>query len=203
MLDDISHQLKLFGEPEPLRREHDFYATPFKCVEALKPVLDELFMMDADTWLEPCAGDGAIIRHCTKVLRGRPAISWEAYEIRDTEIYAPGASIEHLRTNTDFLSYPQLGKYSVALTNPPFKLWEQFLLKCWPVCDDILFLLPLSALGGLDRKELYREFPLAGLYPLSFRPSFTADGGTDRMVYAWFHWMTVRPIFGNIAFQVL
>jgi hypothetical protein len=45
------------------RRERDFYATPMEAMLPLLPHLPERF-----EWFEPCAGDGAIIRHM-KVFR--------------------------------------------------------------------------------------------------------------------------------------
>lgn len=43
------------------RRERDFYPTPFKAVEPLIPFLDK------DFYVEPCAGDGSLIRHLSMI----------------------------------------------------------------------------------------------------------------------------------------
>lgn len=203
-MSDYSYQLNLFGEPEPLRREHDFYATPFECVEAIKPVLDSIYNVpDLEArWLEPCAGDGAIMRHVSKVITPRYPIIWDAYEIRDTIIDPGSALIKTNATCHNFLADPSADHYDVCLTNPPFKNWESFLFACWNYCEDIIFLLPLSALGGKKRRDLYQEFPLSGLYILAARPSFTGDGATDSMVYAWFHWTPRRLHDGSIKFGV-
>ena len=101
MLDDsIPVQLDLFGNDEPLRRHNDFYGTPYKCVEAIYPVLYPLFRETSchgffndgsHNWLEPCAGDGAIIRHVDKVINSYNTTlavpQWHAFELRKTEYH--------------------------------------------------------------------------------------------------------------------
>lgn len=44
-----------------VRRERDFYPTPYEAVLPLLP-----FLPDGTKFIEPCAGDGALIRHLEK-----------------------------------------------------------------------------------------------------------------------------------------
>lgn len=119
--------------------------------------------------LEPACGNGAI----SKIVGG------VAY---DKEI--------------DF--FREHGKYDVVITNPPYSLAQDFILKAKQVANKkIVFLLPLSYLHGKRRfDEIWTDmnFPLARVYVFTRYPllgeKLRKDGkhNTGMMVYAWYVW---------------
>lgn len=144
------------------RNERDFYPTPWK---AFKPML-KYFPLNKSIW-EPCQGDGRLVR-------------W----LRESGRKADGTDLSE---GSDYLldrTYRQ-----VIITNPPFSLTGEFIVHALKHACEIYFLLPLNSLSGQSRyKEIYSKRPLVALFPLVERPSFTQDGGTDRVEYGWFYW---------------
>jgi len=165
------------------RRPLDFYETPEWCVTRLLERLS-LPMFDGRLWLEPCAGAGAIIRAVG------PAVAWDAYEI-DLAHEAELRSLPeiHQLKMADFLVstvHPEPRRYGVVLTNPPYKLAQQFVDRCLRMSEHVVMLLRLNFLESKRRREwLSNRMP--DVYVLPNRPSFTG-GGTDGTGYGWFHW---------------
>lgn len=163
------------------RVENDFYATPEWATEA---ILNELqFPGLGKHWLEPCAGEGAIIKATNKFYQ-REAPVWSAYEI-DAHRAVRMAGIERL----DFLNdTPSVSnQIDVILTNPPFSLAEEFIRKCLPLAPVVIMLLRVDFLGSQKRLEFWKNIPAPDLYVIPYRISF--DGkGTDSCEYAWYVW---------------
>lgn len=152
------------------RRKSDFYETPYSLTERL--LEQEHFTPPI---LEPAQGAGAI----TRVLQ-KKGIDVVAY---DSEV--------------DFLQEQR--KFPSIITNPPFSLSLEFILRAKQVAGDkFAFLLPLSYLHGKTRyDEVYTDalFPLARVYVLTRYPMLGADPlredgkyRTGMMVYAWYVW---------------
>lgn len=88
--------------------------------------------------------------------------------------------------------------FGTVITNPPFSLAKEFILKAKEVAENkIIFLLPLAYLHGKERYDLIyqdKEFPLKKVYVFTRYPlledTIRADGKhkTGMMVYAWFVW---------------
>jgi hypothetical protein len=159
-----------------VRHENDFYATPAWCVRAL---LAEVPIPDG-LWLDPCAGEGAIIE-----ASGRDR--WHAIELREEcreKLYRACPRI----TISDFLSMPNPtpGGYAAIVTNPPYSLAEAFVRKSLEIAPVVAMLLRLNWLGSMKRAAFLRENQ-PSVYVLPRRPSFTG-GGTDSCEYAWFVW---------------
>ena len=119
--------------------------------------------------LEPACGNGAISN----------LIGGTAYDIE-----------------TDFLKEKHF--YDTIITNPPYSLAQEFILKAKQVArSKVIFLLPLSYLHGKKRYDTIwtdKAFPLARVYvftryPLLGEP-LRKDGkhNTGMMVYAWYVW---------------
>jgi hypothetical protein len=91
-------------------------------------------------------------------------------------------------------------KFAAIITNPPFTLAKQFVMRSFEMLDptyggDVLMLLRLGFLASKRRREFWKKYPLTGLYILSNRPSFRLEGGaTDMSEYAWFMWSTRHPM---------
>lgn len=88
--------------------------------------------------------------------------------------------------------------YDTVITNPPYSLSQQFILKAKQVArKKIVFLLPLSYLHGKKRfDDIWQDkiFPLARIYVFTRYPllgeKLRKDGKTNTgmMVYAWYVW---------------
>ena len=151
------------------RRKSDFYETPYSLTKLL---LEKEKMVGSI--LEPAVGGGAI----GKVLN-------------DYQYKYIGYDIEN-----DFLKQTQ--KYDTIITNPPYSLSAEFILKAKENArKKIIFLLPLSYLHGEKRYNeiwLDKDFPLARIYVFTRYPllgeKLRQDGkhNTGMMVYAWYVW---------------
>lgn len=163
------------------RSEADAYATPewatLRALEAMP------WLPPGGHWMDPCAGDGAIIR-ATKLVY--PRVEWDAVEIRDEaepDLKATGANY----VIGDFLAghFRPLAAH-VVFTNPPFRIAQDFIEKSLTITDHVVMLLRLNYLGSEKRADFLREYP-PDVYVLPNRPSFM-NGETDSIEYAWFHW---------------
>ena len=156
------------------RQKDDFYPTPDI---AIRPLLD-IEMFHGRVW-EPACGDGAI----SKVLEeyGHETVS------TDLNDWGYGES------RRDFLM-ETVPEASNIVTNPPFKLAQQFIQQaidlgvykhCW--------LLRLSFLEGVKRfNELFAKNQPSRIYVFSKRITMWRGDeeptGTGTTCYAWFVW---------------
>lgn len=170
----------------------DFFATPSWAVRRLL----ESWSPPGGVWLEPGAGNGAIIRAVNEI---RTDVRWIAVELRPEEkgaLEATGAET----ICDDFLS-PSLIKIAalehapVVLGNPPFYLAQEFIDRSRQLCPhaEIMLLLRLNYVGSEDRAAFMRRCP-PDLRTLPNRPAFVPGkkpgvlGKTDSIEYAWFGW---------------
>lgn len=157
-----------------LRKASDFYETPYSLTRMLleKEKLPGMI-------LEPAMGNGAIF----KVLR-----EFNYFEIFGYDIL----------TGIDFLTEKDMKHPHTIITNPPFSLAQEFILKAKEIAKKkIIFLLPLSYLHGVERyKTIFQDkkFPLKRIYVFTRYPmlgeDLREDGkvNTGMMVYAWYVW---------------
>lgn len=170
----------------PPKKPQEDYCTPAWVVESL---LDEV-QLPGGRWLEPCAGDGAIIR---AVSARRSDVAWAACEIRE-ECRDPLVAIPSVERAVigDFFepaslsAIMDLGQFDVIITNPPYSVAEDFVNVCLPLAKLTIMLLRLPFLEGAERAVFWRK-RMPNVYVLPNRPSFTG-GGTDATAYAWFIW---------------
>ena len=90
------------------RKPRDFYPTPIEAVEPLLPHLPEEF-----SFAEPCAGDGALVKH----LETKGVCTWAS----DIEPQAEGI----YKRSYDELSFDELIDSEYVITNPP---WDRTIL---------------------------------------------------------------------------
>lgn len=161
----------------------EFYPTPPWCVRRILGELD----LPGGRWLEPSAGDGAIIHAVNDV---RKDVTWTAIEIREE----CRAALEPLALTTigDFTGIypiPFATPYKVAILNPPFSLAVQFVerLMAYGTTTWIVMLQRTNWLETDERNTFLREFT-PDVYVLPNRPSFIGNGTTDATSYAWFVW---------------
>lgn len=165
----------------------DFYPTPAWCVRRLVEAVE----FPAGEWLEPAAGDGAIIRTISRV-----DVSWTAWELRESERCALTSLVPEDRVHIgDFLVAHaarrlEERRYAVAITNPPYRHAQRFLEGCLVHAETVAMLLRLNYLASRARYRFMRD-NVPDVYVLPSRPSFV-NGRTDATEYAWFVWSSSR-----------
>jgi hypothetical protein len=176
-----AQQLPIAGHVPAGRAAHDFYPTPAWVVRALVESGEIPSGRVWDSWLDPCAGEGAIIRAV-------PEVAWSAMEIRPEceELLEDAAGVGNVVIG-DFLTEGHPGDPSWVVTNPPFRLAADFARAGLEACSQgVAMLLPLGWLGSCSKRlDLLRSPP--DVLVLSKRPSFTGRG-TDVQSYAWCIW---------------
>lgn len=171
----------------------DNYPTPGWCVRRLL----EAVSLPGGVWLEPGAGEGAIIR---EVQAFRKDVHFASIECRP-ECQPSLLPISEVVID-DFLKMGLLellplqrehrtgALFDVVVMNPPFRLAFPFIKKALEVAHTVVALLRLNFLGSEKRQAFFREMP-PDLHVLPNRPSFE-KGRTDSIEYAWFVWGPAR-----------
>ena len=178
----------------------DQYWTPAWAVDRLLEALP----LPSGSWLEPCAGDGAIIR---AVDARRSGVLWSACEIDPALEPALHAHVpperlaigDFLLTPYETRPFPAL--FDVAFTNPPYVLAEAILRKCQQLAGITVALLRVNFLESAERAAWFREWT-PDVYVLPNRPTFTGDGKSYPAAYGWFVW-DWRRVSGKGSLQML
>lgn len=164
----------------------DYYTTPSWAVRRL---LDVWSPVDGGLWLEPAAGNGAIIRAVNAV---RQDVSWLACELREEERDAL-AAVDYCRVEiSNFLVDDPFGwardEVTVVLGNPPYSRAFEFLLRTREMFPraEIVFLLRQAFTASQDR-HAFMSTHVPDKDEVPDRISFTGDGA-DSADYAWMHW---------------
>ena len=173
---------KNFSLNSTKRNKNDYYQTPYSMTRQLLEV--ENF---EGKILEPSCGAGAIV----KVLRDYDK-SVDYCDLNN-EFSLTGI----FKNFKDFVN-DDFDRYDNIITNPPYSLAKEFILKAKQITNNkIAMLLPLNYLHGVTRyNEIYldKEFPLKSVYVFcryGMLEETIRDDGTYRtgmMVYAWYIW---------------
>ena len=179
------------GNPENGRQPNDFYATPADVTRAL--IRAEHDVMPHLIW-EPACGTGAI----TEVLQpGRVVFS------SDLNDYGYGGEIG--RDFLDPLTEPPFWSAPFGIvTNPPFKLAQQFIIRAHEIAECHYLALVLKTTywqAGTRRRRLWETHPPARIYALGWRPDFR-DLGAPTMDCMWCVWEPRKPYRGT-QYQLL
>jgi len=154
------------------RPDDDFYRTPSSAVEALLKVEE----FHGNYIWEPACGDGSI----SEVLRNH------GYRVYSTDLIERGYGI----TGINFLN--TLEKPAHVITNPPYKLAQQFVEHGLKVSSGkVAMLLKLAFLEGGKRKGMFLRTPLKKVYVFSNRITMGRNGDeykSGMMAFAWFVW---------------
>jgi hypothetical protein len=169
------------------RHKHDYYRTPEWCVWRLLEEIGE--ELPSGVWLDPCAGDGAIVKACADYAETGllPSMLWDVYEIREEEretlerfAYPEDVcSIDNVMIGDslqmDWCTSENEG-YALIASNPPFSISTDFLIKALSAPGDpmVIYLQRTSWLASGERGELMREYP-PDVFPLPNRPRFKPD----------------------------
>lgn len=158
-------------------RGDDLYETPAVAVETLL----RIERLPSVIW-EPCCGRGAIVR----VLRGagRRVISTDLVDY---------ASPDQDHAGRDFLMETRAPDGIQAIvTNPPFKLAEEFVAKALELCPRVVMLLRLAFLESerrsaiLDTGHLARVHVFRKRLPMMHRAGWEGRKANSGMAFAWF-----------------
>jgi hypothetical protein len=162
----------------PGRPDGDWYPTPPEATEAL--LQQESF--EGLIW-EPACGDGAICR----------VLEAHGHSVYATDLIDRGYG----KGGVDFLTQPEI--YNEAdrprhiITNPPFKLAEEFIWNSLRHADSkVAMLCKLQFLEGAKRKKMFESTPLKRVYVFSKRLTMTRNGekmaNSGMIAFAWFVW---------------
>lgn len=178
--------------PDAINREvNDFYSTPSVMTEALLSV--EKF--EGSVW-EPACGNGAISR----------VLESNGYNVKSTDLIERGYGLG----GYDFLLDKET-KVNNIITNPPFKLMEEFINNSLSRTDrKVAILGRLALLEGQGRRKIWDKTPISKIWVFSKRYSFLkpgespygSKGGKGGMIasawFVWEHGYTGRPTIGWI-----
>lgn len=189
-----------------VRAQNDFYPTKAKYVVPILKRLEDRFLYGCEHWLEPCAGDGSIVRAVNEFAVANHATppAWSAVEID------PGMCDMFYHRNDfravcgDFLRHIPDVQPHVIITNPPYLLAQPIIEHSLDLSELVLMLLRVNFVGSKKRSQWWRNMPVRpNIYVLDERPSFTDDGKTDATEYAWFVWDQRAPEFNRGRWDVL
>lgn len=164
------------------RVENDYYATPRSSVESL---LDNEKV--GGLILEPCVGGG----HVADVLK-TVATKVNCIDIVDRG-YEGTAEF-------NFLKLIPAPKYDWVVTNPPYKLAQEFIeqsLKSVKENGKVAMFLKIQFLEGVKRKAFFEKYPPKKVYVFSKRQNPLRNGEpldekgkpwSSTMCFAWFVW---------------
>lgn len=176
------------------RVEEDYYATP---PEATRVLLDAFGINNCKTFLEPACGEG----HISKELE-----RWYGklgYSI-GTEIIITSSDLIYRgygKGSIDFLTLGSIGlqkKWDCIITNPPFKLAQEFIEKALQLSNKyVIMFAKIQLLEGIARKKLFDKYPPKYIYVFTDRVNPLRNGSpfdekgkpwASTMCFAWFVW---------------
>ena len=178
MSTQVSGQRSKTGNPgrDRLRvRQEDLYETPPGAVYALL----EVEQLPHHIW-EPACGRGAI----TDILRNH------GHTVRATDLTDYGCPDSESRV--DFLMETQRSfTTSAIVTNPPYKLADQFVRHALWHCPKAVMLLRLAFLEGTRRSDLVdhalsRVWVFRNRLPRMHRDGWDGPKATSTIAFAWF-----------------
>lgn len=146
--------------------ENDNYQTPINAVNAL---LKKITLRPTDIFLEPCRGDERRIYNRIDLPE-------------DQKLWA------EISEGVDYLKTP-FKKVDVIITNIPFSLSEEFILKMKSEIKPdgtLIFLQRVNFLGSKKRVTFWNKIGFPQKCPILIpRPKFTKKG-TDSCEYCWY-----------------
>ena len=158
-------------------RGMDLYETPEVAVHAL---LREQ-TLPRRLW-EPCAGRGAIVR----------PLRAAGHEVIASDLVDYGQPSHFARR--DFLLEPLPAGCEGIVTNPPFKLAEEFVAHALEICPFVVMLLRLAFLESERRTPILEGCGLARVHvfrrrlPMMHRDGWAGRKANSGMAFAWFVW---------------
>lgn len=171
--------LMLGVNPNSEREENDFYATnPIALRDFLNVYKEKI---NVPVW-EPACGQGHLAEELIS----------NGYDVIATDLIDRGYG----DTGVDFLSVLNDKHDGDILTNPPFKLAEEFVVKGISQLKNnnkLIMLLKIQFLEGQARKKLFEKYPPKYVYCHSKRQQCSKNADFENLkattqFYAWFVW---------------
>jgi hypothetical protein len=169
--------LMLGVNPKTKREDNDFYATNPNALKIfLSQFRDEL---NINVW-ECACGQGHLSKELIK----------QGYNVYSTDLINRGYGEQG-----NFLTYSQKWKGDI-LTNPPFKLAENFIEKAFDLLEEgnkLILFLKIQFLEGQKRKNLFEKYPIKYVYVHSSRQQCSMNADfinlkATTQFYAWYVW---------------
>lgn len=176
------------------RRDEDFYATPTwqtLALHARRPILDW-----GGVHLEPCVGDGAIVRALNTAL---PFVTNDVVPRGDL---VPDFLLDARQPET-WAAFQRAGRLDVVITNPPFDVAFDIAQHAYDAAEiGLALLLRLSWLEPTeDRGPWLREHPPTRVIVMP-RYDYRRNGKTDSVTSAWMLWAKM-PWFCDPGIEVV
>jgi hypothetical protein len=130
-------------------------------------------------------------------------IYWEPTDFGESEIVKVLREFDfkvistHIKDGFDFLKDSPNFDFDVIITNPPYSLKTEFLRKCYEYQKPFALLLPITALEGIERGELFRKFGVEVLI-LDRRVNFSK---TEKNVWFNTSWFTYKILPEKLIFE--
>lgn len=117
-------------------------------------------------------------------------VIWEPTAIDDSKIVKvlqdAGYKVikSHIKDGQDFFTY-EPDEYDMIITNPPFSLKDKFLKRAYELNKPFMMLLPITALEGQARSEMFRQSGVQVIVP-NKRFNFMKDRKGSWFQTSWF-----------------
>jgi hypothetical protein len=166
------------------RELNDYYATEPKAVRLLL----SLETFDGDIW-ECACGEG----HLSKEVESL------GYKVLSSDLIDRGFGKQFNFVIGDvnkFLDENGMTKKINIITNPPYKIAQEFIERALNIIDDgykIALFLPIRYLESKSRRALFTKYPIKTVYVSSSRIICAINGDfksvtSSAVTYAWFIW---------------
>jgi len=159
----VRHKMVRSKKPILMNQGHsDEMQTPKEAILPLLPFLKKEWVIWECAW-----GKGSLAKHLEK--KGFKTIG---------------------KKEVDFLKVTEMNNSDIIITNPPYSLKDSFLEKCYFFNKPFALLMPLTALEGKKRGELYRKYGIQLIIP-NKRINFITPSGKGSGAWfqvAWFCW---------------
>jgi hypothetical protein len=163
------------------RKPADLYPTPTDCTYSLLPHIAHLLPANAKVW-EPACADGQMVAPLREF----------GYNVTATDLRL---DILGGKGGVDFIGeqrtpYHQQ-EYDAVITNPPFKIADQFIRRALDLAPVAVMLLKAQYWNTKNRKALFRETRPYMELNLTWRPAFLAQerGNNPLMDCMWVVWV--------------
>jgi len=159
------------------RPDSDFYSTPKSLVWVVKDIILREFDNNINI-LEPGSGENAIAEELTKY----------GYNITTNDIRIDTDTDCH----SDYLNQTSLDTYKYVITNPPFSLWDKFILKSKEHCSKFMVIGKSDYLSAHGRNTTGLWDHLKHIYIFDRKVDFQTPYRTDGKFHlgmlnaAWF-----------------
>ena len=153
-----------------IKSRQDLYETPFEATQSIVEVLiNGLADKNEIVFYDPACGNNAIVDVFTN--NGLSCI---------------GTDLFTQKVNVDFLK-DELPQYDFLITNPPFNMSSDFLVKAYNSGKAFLMLLPIDCIGTKNKYLLFHKYGVI-VYCIFPKPKFLHEGKHVQVNNcAWFY----------------